>query len=446
MSEVPWVDLIRAEIPCDAQEFRYPKGEFRYISTLIQVVETDGVKPRRQGKVKRRAVMMKNADANPHPVSCGIDLPTKASDVPSVRDVAVDRYAIVNNICLHYVEGGPENKRGIVVLIHGVPQFWYTWRKVIPSLVEAGYRVIAPDLRGFNISGRTSKLEDYSLQNYAKDISELIALLKKEEPSLTPKDFTVVGHDLGSFISWYVGINHSQEIGRILITNGPQPALWRDTVVRNVDKEQYAMSWYAFAFAGMPHLADLAMSGLHGLTKKIGIDGIEANLNYHMRTSPLTAVLDSSMITPEDIYFYKLAVNDNLASMTMPYQAMLLPDGILASNNWHFLDAVKSTLSFGIKSATPGTVKHAADIGKSHPSEPALLLEKVKVPLRLIYGMRDGYLKYEIFASRELLLKYIDPSVQNQFRVTSVADGSHWIPEEKPAEVFTEIDNLIKDT
>lgn len=390
--------------------------------------------------------MTTNADSSLRPVSCGIDLPTKASDVPSVRTVAVDRYAIVNNICLHYVEGGHGNKRGIVVLLHGVPQFWYTWRKVIGPLVEAGYRVIALDLRGFNISGRTSRLEDYSLRNYAKDISELVALLKKEDPSLSSKDFTVVGHDLGSFISWYVGLNHGQEIGRILITNGPQPALWRDTVVRNVDKEQFAMSWYAFAFAGMPHLADLAMSGLHGLTKKIGIDGIEANLIYHMRSDPLTAVLDSTAITPEDIQFYKLAINDNLVSMTMPYQAMLLPDGILASNNWHFLDALKSTLSFAVRTATAGTAKHAANIGKSHPSEPPLALERVKVPLRLLYGMRDGYLKYEIFASRDLLLKYIDPSVQNQFKVALVPEGSHWIPEEKPENVVREIENLIRET
>jgi len=211
---------------------------------------------------------MAKTEVDIHPLSCGIDLATKGSDVASVRKIAVDHYVVVNNVCLHYVEAGHENKGGVVVLLHGVPQFWYTWRKVMPLLVEAGYRVIAPDLRGFNISGRTSNLEDYSLRNYAKDISELIALLKKEDPSLSSRDFTVVGHDLSAFISWYVGLDYGQDIGRILITNGPQPALWRDTIIRNVDKEQFAMSWYAFAFAGMPNLADLAMSGLHGLTKK----------------------------------------------------------------------------------------------------------------------------------------------------------------------------------
>jgi pimeloyl-ACP methyl ester carboxylesterase len=243
-----------------------------------------------------------------------------------------------------------------------------------------------------------------------------------------------------------VGLDYGQDIGRILITNGPQPALWRDTIIRNVDKEQFAMSWYAFAFAGMPNLADLAMSGLHGLTKTIGINGIAANLEFHMRTNPLTAVVNSAMITPEDIRFYELAINDDLTFMTMPYHAMLLPGGPLASNSWHFLDAIKSTVSFGVKAATGGTVKHAPNVGKSHPSEPPLLFGKVKVPLRMVFGMRDGYVKGEIFASPELVSRYIDPSVQNQFRVTSIADGSHWIPEEKPEDLVSEIKNLIKDT
>jgi pimeloyl-ACP methyl ester carboxylesterase len=383
---------------------------------------------------------------NIHPASCGIDLATKASDVPSVRDVAVDRYAVVNDICLHYVEGGHENKGGVVVLLHGVPQCWYTWRKAIPLLVEAGYRVIAPDLRGFNISGRTSKVEDYSTRNYAKDISELIALLKKEDPSLSSKDFTVVGHDLGAFITWYVGLDYGQEIGRILIVNGPQPGLWRDSIVRNVDREQFAMAWYAFVFAGMPNLADLAMSGFHGLTKKIGIDGIAANLNYHMLTNPVTAVQNSAMITPEDIEFYRLAISDDLRYMTMPYHAMLLPDGILASENWHFLDAIKSTLSFGVRAVTAGTVEHAPNIGKKHLSEAPLVFGKVKVPVRVVFGTLDGYLKYEIFASPELLLRYVDPSVQSQFKVVSVTGGSHWIPEERVDDVVREIKGLINDT
>ena len=68
---------------------------------------------------------MAKTEVGIHPLSCGIDLPTKASDVPSVRAFAVDHYVVVNNICLHYVEAGHENKGGVVVLLHGVPQFWY---------------------------------------------------------------------------------------------------------------------------------------------------------------------------------------------------------------------------------------------------------------------------------------------------------------------------------
>ena len=61
------------------------------------------------------------------------------------------RQAVVNGVRLHYVEAG----RGrLVVLLHGFPEFWYSWRRQIPALTEAGFRVVAPDLRGYNQSER----------------------------------------------------------------------------------------------------------------------------------------------------------------------------------------------------------------------------------------------------------------------------------------------------
>ena len=61
----------------------------------------------------------------------------------------VHKTARVNGLNFHYVEAG---KGPLVILLHGFPEFWYSWRQQIPALVEAGYRVMAPDMRGYNLS------------------------------------------------------------------------------------------------------------------------------------------------------------------------------------------------------------------------------------------------------------------------------------------------------
>ena len=68
------------------------------------------------------------------------------------------RYADLGDVRLHYVEAG----EGPLVL-HGFPQFWYQWRHQIPALVEAGFRVVAPDMRGYNLSDKPSECEHTAL-------------------------------------------------------------------------------------------------------------------------------------------------------------------------------------------------------------------------------------------------------------------------------------------
>ena len=70
------------------------------------------------------------------------------NEAAATRSAWIHREAIVNGVRLHYVEAG---NGPLVVLLHGFPEFWYAWRHQIPALASAGFRVIAPDLRGYNI-------------------------------------------------------------------------------------------------------------------------------------------------------------------------------------------------------------------------------------------------------------------------------------------------------
>src|SRR5476651_419663 len=101
----------------------------------------------------------------------------------------------VNGIDLHYVEAG----RGpLIVLLHGFPEFWYSWRKQIPALADAGFRVVAPDLRGYNESSKPPNVDDYRLTLVAADIAALIEQLGA--PCI------LVGHDWGGITSWLLAM------------------------------------------------------------------------------------------------------------------------------------------------------------------------------------------------------------------------------------------------
>ena len=92
-----------------------------------------------------------------------------------------------DDVRLHYVEGGDGP---LVVLLHGFPEFWYGWRLQIEPLVAAGFRVVAPDTRGYNLSSKPEGFEAYAVDLLAADIRGLIVERGAESALL-------VGHDWG---------------------------------------------------------------------------------------------------------------------------------------------------------------------------------------------------------------------------------------------------------
>src|SRR5438094_3025381 len=94
-----------------------------------------------------------------------------------------------NGILLHVVQSGPATGP-LVLLLHGFPEFWYSWRYQLPALAAAGLRVVAPDLRGYNLSDKPEGVAAYDIDLLARDVVEWIAALGAERAAL-------VGHDWG---------------------------------------------------------------------------------------------------------------------------------------------------------------------------------------------------------------------------------------------------------
>jgi pimeloyl-ACP methyl ester carboxylesterase len=139
------------------------------------------------------------------------------------------RTLAANGVRLHAVEAGPEDGP-LLILLHGFPELWYSWRHQIGPLAAAGYRVLVPDQRGYNLSGKPRRVSSYNLDRLARDVVALIDRAGVERAR-------VVGHDWGGAVAWWLGIKHSHRLERLALLNIPHPlvmehTLWRSSVQR----------------------------------------------------------------------------------------------------------------------------------------------------------------------------------------------------------------------
>jgi pimeloyl-ACP methyl ester carboxylesterase len=148
-------------------------------------------------------------------------------------------YVETNGIKLHVVMAGPKDGQP-VFLLHGFPEFWRGWSKQIEPLAEAGYRVIVPDQRGYNLSAKPKGVKAYTLGKLADDVFGLMDALGYEKANL-------IGHDWGAVVAWAFAIWHPERLYKLGILNVPHPAVMMN-FLRRGDPEQLRRSWYVFAF------------------------------------------------------------------------------------------------------------------------------------------------------------------------------------------------------
>jgi len=125
------------------------------------------------------------------------------------------RLVETNGVRLHIAEGGPADGP-LVLLLHGFPEFWYGWRKQIPALMEAGFHVVAPDQRGYNLSDKPRGIDAYRVGVLAGDAFGLMDAFGHERAS-------VVGHDWGAAVAWRMALQRPERVERLGIINVPHP-------------------------------------------------------------------------------------------------------------------------------------------------------------------------------------------------------------------------------
>ena len=147
-------------------------------------------------------------------------------------------YAQLDDVRLHYVEAKPAGDAPLALLLHGFPEFWYAWRHQIEVLRDAGYRVVAPDMRGYNLSDKPTDVASYRVEALCGDVDQLIA-------ELGHNDAVVIGHDWGGLVAWHYAMRHPGSVKQLVVMNCPHPGHMLGMMS---SPRQLRKSWYMLFF------------------------------------------------------------------------------------------------------------------------------------------------------------------------------------------------------
>ena len=161
------------------------------------------------------------------------------------------REVTANGIRFHLAEAGPADGP-LVVLLHGFPEFWWSWRHQLVALGEAGYRVVAPDLRGYGASDKPPR--GYDAYTLSSDVAGMVR-------ALGARDATVVGHDWGGVLAWTVATLHPRVVSRLAVLGMPHPLRLREALLR--DRRQLRASSY-IGFFQLPRAPESRLTRADG--------------------------------------------------------------------------------------------------------------------------------------------------------------------------------------
>ena len=205
---------------------------------------------------------------------------TLAGDIESKVKHA---YADSNGVKIHYatIGSGP-----LIVMIHGFPDFWYTWRDQMAALSDK-FQCVAIDQRGYNLSDKPKGVENYDVRLLVGDVVAVIKSLGQEKA-------IIVGHDWGGFVGWQFALNLPQMTDRLIVLNLPHPRGLSRELAHNPDQQKN--SQYARNFQQAEAASKLTPEGLARWVKDPAArekyieafkrSDFEAMLNYYKRNYP----------------------------------------------------------------------------------------------------------------------------------------------------------------
>ena len=286
-------------------------------------------------------------------------------------------YAQVGGVRLHYATAGTGEK--LVLLLHGFPEFWYSWRHQIVALSDE-YTVVAPDLRGYNLSDKPERAEDYRIEKLVDDVTGLIRYFGCSQAA-------VVGHDWGAIIAWAAAMRNPEMLWKVGALQVPPMAAWRN----NLSIRQALASWYMLFFQ-LPVVPEWLLS-------RNDFAMLENNLRSVSAADGGDGSISEDVFTEKDIAEFKAAWNRS--------------DGLSGAINYYRANFPRLLFSAQREEAAAATT-----------TEP----DKIKVPSLFIYGEKDRYVLRETVRN---IKEFIDAPFEEFF----IPPSGHWVQQEAPETV-----------
>jgi len=257
---------------------------------------------------------------------------------PALADVwtkAEHGFADSGGVRIHYASVG---KGPLVVMIHGFPDFWYSWRHQMEGL-EDRYQVVAIDQRGYNQSDQPDGIENYDMKLLVEDVATVIRHLGREKA-------TIVGHDWGGAVAWNFAFTHPEMLEKLVILNLPHP----NGLARERTRSEAARTGTSYAevfragspedpnvfFGGPMTAANLAGWVTDAAARERYVEAFErsdfaAMLNYYKRNYPALPALDAPLPPPAPRVAVPVLMFHGLNDTALPSGAL--------GDTWDWIDA-----------------------------------------------------------------------------------------------------------
>jgi pimeloyl-ACP methyl ester carboxylesterase len=258
-------------------------------------------------------------------------------------------FVTLPSLRMHYVEVGAGP---LVVLLHGFPESWWSWRYQLQALADAGFRVVAPDLRGY---GETDKRGPFDLDTLAGDVCHLIEALGERRAQ-------IVGHDWGGALAWHLASHRPEFCARLAVLNCPHPLAMRKALLARPSWAQLKRSWYFFFFQ-LPWLPEwlLTRGDAGNLVRVIKASSVDRSHFSPEELRPLRDAIQRPGAATAMVNWYRDAVRLNFARpLTQPVYPLITRETLLI---WGMEDP-----ALGFHELVPGTEAYA----------PKLRVEQVK--------------------------------------------------------------------
>ena len=194
------------------------------------------------------------------------------------------RYADVNGIRLHYMIGGDGP---LMLFLHGFPEFWYAWKDQLEEF-QRDFTVVAPDLRGYNLSDKPQEVEHYRMSYLIEDVRQLIEHLGAQK-------CTLGAHDWGGAVAWGFAIAYPEMLERLIIINAPHPFVFQRELREN--PAQQKASQYMLTFQSPKAEQMVSAHNYAHLTEGFGLKKVlsEADMELYYQAWSQPGALTSAL-------------------------------------------------------------------------------------------------------------------------------------------------------